>query len=337
MRFVANLSMLFPDLPFHLRFAAARAAGFDSVELLFPQGLNGGDVAALLREHGLTQLLAGLPGSPDDKGLAAALGKESQFRERFARGLAYAVEAQAPLLHVTTGVVEAANLSVSGDTFAANMRWAAGMAARENVCLVLEAINQADVPGYFLRSLADTVSWIKWLDLPNVRLILDLYHVAREGLPLVQAVDAGLPWARHVQVADPHGRHEPVIAGEFALALQLIDRRRGDATIGCEYRPAGDTVAGLAWMAALRDALDRCAKGHWPAFDEKAEPPRFPVSPFNCVSERCAYAGFPSARLNQLNTCGKTWASPSSITRWTYRRVGGAATVLRCVEIVRAW
>ncbi|SFV11630.1 TIM barrel protein [Pseudoduganella namucuonensis] len=253
MRFVANLGMLFADLPFRRRFAAARAAGFDCVEFTFQQEPSGPDVAALLREHGLTQLLAGLPGAADDKGLAAAPGRESEFRERFARGLARAVEARAPLLHVTTGVVADADLTVSGDTFAANMRWAAGLAANENVCLVLEAINQTDVPGYFLRSLADTIAWLARLDLPNVGLILDLYHAAREGLPLARAVDLGLPWAWHVQVADPRTRHEPVIAGELALALRTIHRRREDATIGCEYSPAGDTVAGLAWMAELKN------------------------------------------------------------------------------------
>jgi|TARA_B110000977_G_scaffold200099_1_gene289457 hydroxypyruvate isomerase len=35
-RFCANLTMLFAELPFLERFAAARATGFDAVEVLFP-------------------------------------------------------------------------------------------------------------------------------------------------------------------------------------------------------------------------------------------------------------------------------------------------------------
>lgn len=35
-RFAANLSMMFTEVPFIERFAAARKAGFDVVEFLFP-------------------------------------------------------------------------------------------------------------------------------------------------------------------------------------------------------------------------------------------------------------------------------------------------------------
>ena len=35
-RFAANLSMMFTEVPFIERFAAARKAGFDAVEFLFP-------------------------------------------------------------------------------------------------------------------------------------------------------------------------------------------------------------------------------------------------------------------------------------------------------------
>ncbi|MES2262643.1 MAG: TIM barrel protein [Pseudomonadota bacterium] len=252
MKFVANLSLLFTDKPFQMRFEAARAAGFDCVEFVFQPQLSGADVAALLREHGLTQILAGLPGSPEDKGLAAAHGQQNLFRERFIRGLSCAVAANVPLLHVTTGVVGDSDLVTAGATFAENMRWAAGMAATQNVCLVLEAINQRDVPGYFLRSLADTIGWLERLNLPNVRLLLDLYHAATEGIYLPGAVDIGLPWARHVQVADVHRRGEPVIAGEMALAFQRIQSQRPGATIGCEYIPVGDSVAGLVWIDELK-------------------------------------------------------------------------------------
>lgn len=35
-RFAANLSMMFTEVPFIERFAAARKTGFDAVEFLFP-------------------------------------------------------------------------------------------------------------------------------------------------------------------------------------------------------------------------------------------------------------------------------------------------------------
>ncbi|NOX74251.1 MAG: hydroxypyruvate isomerase, partial [Alphaproteobacteria bacterium] len=52
-RFAANLSLLFTELPFLERFNAAREAGFQGVEFLFPYAHPAHDIRAALDECAL--------------------------------------------------------------------------------------------------------------------------------------------------------------------------------------------------------------------------------------------------------------------------------------------
>lgn len=60
-KFAANLTMLFTELPFLERFAAAKAAGFDAVEYLFPYEFDKAMLVERLKQHGLKQVLHNLP------------------------------------------------------------------------------------------------------------------------------------------------------------------------------------------------------------------------------------------------------------------------------------
>lgn len=52
-KFAANLTMLFTEVPFLERFAAAREAGFEAVEFLFPYEWPAAELGRRLREQGL--------------------------------------------------------------------------------------------------------------------------------------------------------------------------------------------------------------------------------------------------------------------------------------------
>ena len=56
-RFAANLSMLFTEMDFLDRFAAAAEAGFSGVEYLFPYDYPAEEIKARLDAHNLTQVL----------------------------------------------------------------------------------------------------------------------------------------------------------------------------------------------------------------------------------------------------------------------------------------
>src|SRR5450830_1325472 len=102
-RFAANLSMLYPELPFLERFGAAARDGFKAVEYLFPYAFAAEDILAQLKAHGLSQALFNAPpGGTDaasiaqawdvagDRGTASLPGREAEFRAGIALALQYA-------------------------------------------------------------------------------------------------------------------------------------------------------------------------------------------------------------------------------------------------------
>jgi len=67
-QFAANLTMLFTEHPFLERFEAARNAGFDTVEFLFPYAWPATEIKALLDQHQLKLVLHNLPAGDWDAG-----------------------------------------------------------------------------------------------------------------------------------------------------------------------------------------------------------------------------------------------------------------------------
>ena len=57
-KFAANLTMLFNEVGFLDRFAAARRAGFAGVEYLFPYDHDAAEIRGRLDEHGWTPVLS---------------------------------------------------------------------------------------------------------------------------------------------------------------------------------------------------------------------------------------------------------------------------------------
>ncbi|MFT4243760.1 MAG: hydroxypyruvate isomerase, partial [Acidovorax sp.] len=72
-RFAANLTLMYTELPFLDRFAAAARDGFAAVELQFPYAFGPADIAARLRDSGLRLVLLNAPAAGADRaGMAAA-------------------------------------------------------------------------------------------------------------------------------------------------------------------------------------------------------------------------------------------------------------------------
>ena len=90
-RFAANLSLLYPELPFLDRFEAAARDGFEGVEYLFPYEHAPTEIAARLQANGLQQVLFNAPPgdfAAGERGLAGLPGREEPFRAGIAAGLA---------------------------------------------------------------------------------------------------------------------------------------------------------------------------------------------------------------------------------------------------------
>lgn len=253
--FAANLSMMFAEVPFLERFAAARAAGFRAVEYLFPYEFPAGDLKRALDDAGLEQVLFNAPPGGDfaagARGLAALPGREGDFRASIDLALEYAAVLGVRQIHVMAGIMpgEADPLEWRA-AYAANLRHAAAQAGRQGVAVLIEPINPFDMPGYFLATVEQAVSVISDTGSDNLFLQYDLYHQSRHGGELTGTFLRHQRLIGHVQVAGNPGRHEPDTGEiDYGFVFAALDRAGYEGWIGCEYRPAGLTEDGLGWLA----------------------------------------------------------------------------------------
>ncbi|MEJ8571145.1 2-oxo-tetronate isomerase [Microbaculum marinum] len=253
LRFAANLSMMFTELPFMERFAAARQAGFNGVEFLFPYDFDAGDLAAQLAAYDLKQVLFNLyPGdfSAGERGLAAMPGREADFEASVSQALAYADALGCSLLHCMAGVpTPSDDPERVRDTYIGNLRRAAAEASAHGVTILIEPINLRDNPGYFLSDLGEARRIIESVAVDNLRLQLDLYHRQVTRGDLIHAIRDYLDIARHVQIANPPDRADPG-TGEinYPFVFAELETLGYDGWIGCEYRPPAATTDSLAWF-----------------------------------------------------------------------------------------
>jgi hydroxypyruvate isomerase len=255
-RLAANISLLFPEMPFMERFAAAAAAGFRAVEYQFPYALgSAAEIAARARDAGVEVVLHNLPAGDADKGergLACLPRREREFREGVERAIEYARAAGCPRLNALAGVAPAdAAPELVFETLVENLRYAAGRLEQAGLTLLAEPINTRSIPGFYLST---TRQWLEVADAvaaANFALQYDIFHMQIMEGDLAKTLERLLPSIGHLQLADVPGRHEPG-TGEinFDFLLAHIDRLGYAGWIGCEYIPRGDTREGLAWAQA---------------------------------------------------------------------------------------
>ncbi|MTH78701.1 hydroxypyruvate isomerase family protein [Paracoccus aestuariivivens] len=246
-RFAANLTYLFTELPMLQRFAAARRAGFDGVEILFPYDLPVKDLQRAAEAEGLEFILMNTPppnwaGGP--RGFAAKPGNEGRFRSDFDRALRFAAALKVKHLHVMAGRAKGA---AARQTLVDNLKWAAARAPR--ISLTIEPINTRDNPGYFLNSFDLAAEVVTEVGAANVGLQFDAYQaqmIHGHVLPLWEQLSH---LTRHVQIAGCPGRHEPSSGNfEFTQFLRALEASNYDGWIGAEYLPSTSTNAGIGWL-----------------------------------------------------------------------------------------
>jgi 2-dehydrotetronate isomerase len=253
-KFAANLSFIFQEIGFLDRFAAAAQCGFKAVEYLGAYDQPPETVAAALEKNGLVQALFNMPPgnwAAGERGIAALPGREAEFRAGVDQALVYAKATKCRLLHAMAGLVPAGSDRAEAErTYMANLHHAAERLAPEGITVIIEPINNRDIPGYFLNTTKQAMAVIERIAHQNLQLQLDLYHVQIMEGDLAQKIRALAGRYPHIQIAGNPGRHEPDI-GEinYSFLFDLLDEIGYAGWIGCEYRPKGETRAGLGWAA----------------------------------------------------------------------------------------
>ncbi|HST76057.1 MAG TPA: 2-oxo-tetronate isomerase [Acetobacteraceae bacterium] len=251
-RLAANLSMMFNEVPFLDRFAAARKVGFEAVEFLFPYEFPAKELRQRLDDNGLAQALFNMPPgdwAKGERGLASLPGRTEEFRASVQKSLDYAAALGCKLVHCMAGMVpEGVSPITAASLYAANLAWAGEQAKAADVRIVIEPINHRDMPGYFLHTEAQGAAVVEAIGRDRLGLQFDVYHCQITEGDVTKRMETFMPVIAHMQIADVPARNEP---GTGEIGWEFVFRRMDElgyqGWVGCEYRPAGETVAGLEW------------------------------------------------------------------------------------------
>jgi sugar phosphate isomerase/epimerase len=128
------------------------------------------------------------------------------------------------------------------------------LAAAHGITLALEQLNRTECN--FINTLAEAADIVAACDHPNIRLLADLYHMAREG-DGPDALRQHGRWLHHVHVAEKEKRTAPGVAGDdfrpFLRALRDVGYR-GAISFECSWTDLNTQAAGS--LAAFRKQME---------------------------------------------------------------------------------
>ena len=252
-RFAANLTMLFTEDSFLNRFALARIGGFKAVEFLFPYPYSKEEIKTNLDTYALKLVLHNLPAGDWDageRGIACHPDRVEDFREGVAKAIEYATYLNVGQLNCLAGKAPAGvDSKLVHETFVSNLKYAAEQLKKANIKLLIEPINNFDIPGFYLSKTQQAIDIMDEVDSDNLYLQYDIYHAQRMEGEIANTIQKFLPRIAHIQLADNPGRNEPG-TGEinYEYLFAYLDKIGYKGWIGCEYKPLKNTAASLEWM-----------------------------------------------------------------------------------------
>lgn len=260
-RYAVNVSTLFTERPLLQRPAAARAAGFDAVEMWWPfaRAVPGdAEVEALVRavtDAGVALVglntTAGDPAS-GERGLVSVPSRSQEFRDNVEAVVGIASRLGCRLSNALYGIrVEGVAAELQDELAVENLAFAGRAAARIGATMLVEPLSGA--PDYPLRTARDAVDVVdrvrRETGVESVGFLCDLYHLAVNGEDLQAVVVEHAARVAHVQVADAPGRHEPG-TGRLDLegAVAALLAAGYDGRVSLEYVPSGRSEESFAWL-----------------------------------------------------------------------------------------
>jgi hydroxypyruvate isomerase len=260
----ANISLLFGEVPFERRPAAAAAAGFAAIECWWPfagaaptSGQIDAFVAAVADAGVQLRTMNFFAG--DMAGGQRGIASQPDRRAEFDDSVAIAVDIGARLGVTGFNALYGNRLAEMSDGAQDEAALAALGAATEQADAIGATVLVEPVSGveaYPLKLAAEALTVIhgvrERISIGRIALLADLYHLNVNGDDVVRLVAHHVDQIGHVQLADAPGRHEPGTGRAPIVELvDLLDDAGYTGGLGLEYVPAGDTVDGLAWLRHL--------------------------------------------------------------------------------------
>ncbi|MBM3513700.1 MAG: TIM barrel protein [Alphaproteobacteria bacterium] len=247
-RLAANISLLFTEVPFLDRFAAAAACGFKGVEILFPYDHPPEVIADKASMAGVKVVLFNTPPgdyAAGERGFGALPGREADFRQGLDEARRYLDWIETRQLHVLAGRI-ARDAAGAEDTYLRNLEYAGDLMAKDGVTVLIEPIN---LEGYFVKRPSDALQLLRRLGHANVKLQYDMFHAQNQEGALIDFTETNADIIAHIQIAGVPGRHEPDQRGEvnWRGVFDLLDSHGFSGWVGAEYNPRNGTIPGLGW------------------------------------------------------------------------------------------
>ncbi len=254
MKFSANLSILFTELPFVNRFAEAARSGFSAVEFWFPFQNGGKDLIPIIQDAAVQVVLFDLDPGDIGRGAWGTLGipgQETHFRQSFDQAVDLALQLGCRRLNALAGMLpDSIGQNNCIDTICHNLEWAAGQLPSE-IILLIEALNPIDKPGYLLPTPEISLAIVKEIDSPRIGILYDIYHAYQVGSDIFSIIRKDLSWVGHIQIADSPNRHQPGTGKiPFDRVFREIEMAKYEGYVGLEYQPLGTTNEALKWCQA---------------------------------------------------------------------------------------
>ena len=265
MKLAANLSMLFNEQPLLERFSAAKAAGFNAVEIQFPYVESVANIKAQLKEHDLECVLINVPAGDlmeGGEGIASVPGKEAEFAAALVECLSYVTSLRIKRVNVLPGrCIDESKREQYLNTFKRNLNIAAQMFKPLGVTVTFEAINTFDMPGFLIHNVQQMLEVVAESEHDNIKMQFDIYHMARMEEENVSAIISRLGnQIGHIQFADVPGRGEPGTGElDFKAIFYAIEYSTYDGWVAAEYKPTKYTEDTLRWKQYITSNIAMCS------------------------------------------------------------------------------
>ena len=199
LRFSANLGFLWKELALPDAIAAAAKYGFDAVECHWPFEVPSIEIKYALSQTnlkmiGLNTRLGNIEAG--DFGVAACFGREDEAFGYIEEAVAYAGEIGASAVHVMAGRTDGSSRAET--TYRHALAYAANKAAQHDIVILIEPINQRDVPGYHLSTVEAGIATIESLGMNNLKLMFDCYHIQIMQGDIIRRIAVAAPFGNSI-------------------------------------------------------------------------------------------------------------------------------------------
>jgi len=253
LRFTANLSLLFTEVPLIDRFAAAKANGFNAVEIQFPYELSAQTIRSELGAQQLQLVLFNV--AADDllqggEGLAAVPEKKAQFKVAVGQAAEYAKILKPEAINILPGrCFDNDRLEIYQATFKDNLRYALNAFSPLGIKTVFEAINTLDMPNFIVHSSTQMLDIMAEINHPDLMMQYDIYHMLMMQEDPAHFIPQYSDKIGHIQFADCPGRHQPGTGNtDFKQLFSIIKSSNYTGWVGAEYKPLNSSTNSLSWL-----------------------------------------------------------------------------------------